>query len=71
MDQTARKINILAFNEKKTRVIVVTDVASRGMDIPYLEYLIHYDFPDRFCFFLFFHLFFSSNFEVNTNLNNK
>ena len=37
LDQTARKINIAKFRNKQTKVLIVTDVAARGIDIPLLE----------------------------------
>jgi len=34
-----------AFKEGKTRVLVATDIAARGIDIPMLEVVINYDIP--------------------------
>jgi ATP-dependent RNA helicase RhlE len=34
-----------AFKEGKTRVLVATDIAARGIDIPLLEVVINYDIP--------------------------
>lgn len=34
-----------AFKEGKTRVLVATDIAARGIDIPHLEVVINYDIP--------------------------
>jgi len=45
LDQTARKINLAKFRNGKTKVLIVTDVASRGIDIPLLENVINFDFP--------------------------
>jgi len=45
LDQTARKINVAKFQKKKTMVLVVTDVAARGIDIPMLDNVINFDFP--------------------------
>jgi ATP-dependent RNA helicase DDX54/DBP10 len=36
MDQEARTINIDKFRKKKVNILVVTDVAARGLDIPFL-----------------------------------
>ncbi|KAJ2471037.1 ATP-dependent RNA helicase dbp10 [Coemansia sp. RSA 2322] len=46
LDQSARKIQISRFAGGKTQVLVVTDVAARGIDIPILENVINYDFVD-------------------------
>ncbi|OQS03707.1 ATP-binding Cassette (ABC) Superfamily [Thraustotheca clavata] len=45
MDQTSRKINIGKFRAKKTPILIVTDVAARGIDIPLLNNVINYSFP--------------------------
>lgn len=47
MDQSARKINIAKFRAGKADVLVVTDVAARGIDIPLLDNVINYDFPAK------------------------
>jgi len=47
LDQTARKINIAKFQNKKTSIMVVTDVAARGIDIPMLSNVINFNFPAR------------------------
>lgn len=45
LDQLARSQQMEAFREGTTDVLVVTDVAARGIDIPVLENVINYDFP--------------------------
>ena len=45
MDQTSRKINIGKFRAKKTPILIVTDVAARGIDIPLLNNVLNYSFP--------------------------
>lgn len=45
MDATARKINTAKFTHKKVSVLVVTDIAARGIDIPNLDYVINFHFP--------------------------
>lgn len=42
MDQTARKIHIGKFRAQKTQLLIVTDVAARGIDIPLLDNVINY-----------------------------
>ena len=36
---------ITAFRNKKYRILVATDVAARGLDIPHIEHVINYDLP--------------------------
>ena len=45
MDMAARKMHIARFRAQKATVLVVTDVAARGIDIPLLDNVINYDFP--------------------------
>jgi ATP-dependent RNA helicase DDX54/DBP10 len=45
LDQTARRIQVEDFRHGKTNILVVTDVAARGIDIPVLANVINYDFP--------------------------
>ncbi|XP_040014287.1 ATP-dependent RNA helicase DDX54 [Xiphias gladius] len=52
LDQTARKINIGKFVHRKAMVLVVTDVAARGIDIPMLDNVINYNFPSKAKLFL-------------------
>lgn len=47
LDQTARKQQVQAFRSGETNVLVVTDVAARGIDIPILANVINYDFPSQ------------------------
>lgn len=47
MDPSARKINTAKFQFKKVSVLVVTDVAARGIDIPSLDYVINVHFPGK------------------------
>lgn len=52
LDQTARKINIAMFSHGKCPVLLVTDVAARGLDIPMLDNVINYSFPAKAKLFL-------------------
>lgn len=47
LDQTARKIQVENFRRGRTNILVVTDVAARGIDIPILANVINYDFPPQ------------------------
>jgi len=45
LDQTARKMQVQDFRTGMTNILVVTDVAARGIDIPVLANVVNYDFP--------------------------
>lgn len=45
LDQAARTLQMDRFRRGITSILVVTDVAARGIDIPVLENVINYDFP--------------------------
>lgn len=45
LDQTARKAQLYNFRLGLTSILVVTDVAARGVDIPMLPYVINYSLP--------------------------
>ncbi|KAJ2766359.1 ATP-dependent RNA helicase dbp10, partial [Coemansia nantahalensis] len=46
LDQIARKVQISRFTTGRTQILIVTDVAARGIDIPILENVVNYDFVD-------------------------
>jgi superfamily II DNA/RNA helicase len=43
--QTRRDRVIQGFRDKKFRVLVATDLAARGLDVPHIELVINYDLP--------------------------
>ncbi|KAL2890367.1 ATP-dependent RNA helicase DBP10 [Ceratocystis lukuohia] len=47
LDQEARRIQVENFRCGRTNILVVTDVAARGIDIPVLKNVINYDFPPQ------------------------
>lgn len=47
LDPTARKINLAKFQHRRVSVMVVTDLAARGIDIPLLDNVINYHFPAK------------------------
>jgi len=44
--QTARQLALKNFKERKTRILVATDIAARGLDIEELSHVINFDLPE-------------------------
>ncbi|WP_336276571.1 DEAD/DEAH box helicase [Bartonella sp. CB178] len=45
--QGARQCALKAFREGSVRILVATDIAARGIDIPQISHVINYDLPDE------------------------
>ncbi len=45
LSQRQRDRAIASFRNKTTRIMVATDVAARGLDVPHIEHVINYDLP--------------------------
>ena len=45
MEQEDRELALLKFRNGSHRLLITTDLASRGLDIPEIEYVIHYQLP--------------------------
>mmetsp|Transcript_10560 Transcript_10560/g.15448 ORF Transcript_10560/g.15448 Transcript_10560/m.15448 type:complete len:854 (+) Transcript_10560:36-2597(+) len=46
MDQEARNLNVDRFRNGKVNLLIVTDVAARGIDIPLINNVVNMHFPD-------------------------
>ena len=47
MEQIDRERSLIQFRNASQRILVATDLAARGIDIPGLDYIIHYEMPTR------------------------
>lgn len=48
MDMEQRTFALDSFRrKKKSAILIVTDVAARGLDIPLLNFVVHYDYPSN------------------------
>lgn len=52
MDQRSREEKLYRFRKRNFRVLIVTDLAARGIDIPLLDNVVHYDFPTKMKLFI-------------------
>lgn len=47
LEQIDREKNLIKFRSKVTNILVATDLASRGLDIPEIGVIVHYELPDK------------------------
>ena len=47
MDQENRELALIQFRGQSARYLITTDLAARGLDIPEMEYVIHYHLPQK------------------------
>ena len=47
MQQQAREVALSAFRDGRINCLVATDVAARGLDIPEVDYVIHFEVPQQ------------------------
>jgi len=47
MEQKDRERALIKFRNGSSRILVATDLAARGIDIPELKFIIHYELPHR------------------------
>lgn len=47
MEQDERERALLKFRNDSTRILITTDLASRGLDIPEIESIVHYQLPPK------------------------
>ena len=52
MEQSVREERLASFRKKQSKFLIVTDLAARGIDIPLLDNVIHYDFPTSMKLFI-------------------
>ncbi|MCY4778990.1 DEAD/DEAH box helicase [Sphingobacterium sp. UT-1RO-CII-1] len=45
LEQTDRELAILKFKNNSNRILIATDLAARGLDIPEIDSIIHYQLP--------------------------
>jgi ATP-dependent RNA helicase DDX54/DBP10 len=47
MDMEQRTFALDSFRKRRNAILIVTDVAARGLDIPEVNYVLHYDYPSN------------------------
>jgi ATP-dependent RNA helicase RhlE len=45
--QNARQNALNGFREGKVRILVATDIAARGIDVPGISHVVNFDLPDE------------------------
>lgn len=45
LDQRARQSQLQDFRDRRSSILIVTDVAARGLDIPFIDHIVNFDFP--------------------------
>ena len=45
MTQAERTTNLNMFRNQQLKILIATDVAQRGLDLPKVDYVINYDMP--------------------------
>ena len=46
LSQAERIASLAAFREGRSKILIATDVAARGIDVPGIRHVIHYDIPE-------------------------
>ena len=47
MEQRDRERSLIKFRNGTSQVLIATDLAARGIDIPELKFIVHYELPQR------------------------
>ena len=47
MEQDERERALIKFRNKSCPVLICTDLGSRGLDIPEVKHIVHYQMPDK------------------------
>lgn len=47
MDASARRYALSLFRAAQVPILIATDLAARGLDLPHLDWVLHYDFPPK------------------------
>src|SRR5690606_35022710 len=47
LEQIDREKNLIRFRSKVTNLLISTDLASRGLDIPEIRHVVHYQLPPK------------------------